>query len=115
MGAYSGLKQKGIDTLMDCVKACASAGGGIAPEPAKAADTPQLCFGIDYDFSDHSCFFHVNIAICGGIASTLALPITPVNVFANPSNVNILMCKLSFVISYRTNCSCYVIFSYQLF
>ena len=91
--SYGGLQQKGIDSLMDCIKKCATAGGGVAPAPDTHLDTPQLCFGVDYDFADHTCYFHTNIAICGGNDDDNAIPLTPVSLFANPSTINILICK----------------------
>jgi len=89
---WNGLEQKGVDNLMDCVKKCASAGGGVAATPELAASTPQLCFGIDYDFSDHSCYFHTNIAVCGGNADANAIPYNPVQQHPKSSSVSIQIC-----------------------
>ncbi len=48
---HKALEQKGIKSLSDCIKKCASAGSGI---PATVADIAnQICFGVDYDFGSH--------------------------------------------------------------
>ncbi len=48
---HKAIEQKGIKSLTDCIKKCASAGMGI---PATVDDiAQQICFGIDYDFGSH--------------------------------------------------------------
>ena len=62
---FNGLEQKGIKSLQDCLKKCATAGGGIAPSITALVDEnyPQLCFGIDYDFGTHKCYFFTNESV----------------------------------------------------
>lgn len=92
---YSGLEQKHISNLMDCIKSCATAGGGIAPTNEMVPATPQLCFGIDYDFADHKCFFHVTLtAVCGATDNTDPIT-TPVTQYAKATSINILLCPLA--------------------
>ena len=48
---FMGIEQKGIKSLSDCIKHCATAGKGI---PQMSIDLGrQTCFGIDYDFGTH--------------------------------------------------------------
>ncbi|ELT90891.1 hypothetical protein CAPTEDRAFT_228105 [Capitella teleta] len=87
---FLAIEQKGIDDLSTCIKKCASAGSGI---PLTNADIAmQICFGVDYDFSTHKCYFHVKNdgnRICG--ATTDPIP-TPRDLIANPSTVFIALC-----------------------
>lgn len=80
--------------------------------------TPQLCFGIDYDFADHKCQFHTSVSIYtqvvaatgdldvadlilqgipGGIVCLFLsdddVPRQPQNLVADSSVVNIVICK----------------------
>ena len=59
---FGGILQKGVLDLPTCLKKCINAGSGIAPAPTDlitALQGGQQCFGIDYDFATHKCFFHV--------------------------------------------------------
>ena len=59
---FGGIVQKGIKSLADCLKKCVNAGAGIAAAPADLLNIDQggqICFGIDYDFGSHKCYFHV--------------------------------------------------------
>ena len=58
----------------------------------------QLCFGIDYDFSTHQCFFHTRlfsrpadtVPLC---PTAVALPILrPLDLQPHPSSINIILC-----------------------
>lgn len=91
-----GIEIKGIDSLQDCLKKCATAGGGIAPDDAEVQNTPQLCCNIDYDFATHKCFFH----LCGTSAQTIAqfcapVPEAPLNSVPSPSTISITLCPLA--------------------
>ena len=86
----------GVDNLRDCISQCASLGNGVALMPSLISTTPQLCFGVDFNFADHTCYFHTNIETCGGNDSADEFPVTPVNTIANPNTVNVLICKLLF-------------------
>ena len=48
---FKGIEQKGIKSLSDCLKKCASAGTGVPATVNGLLD--QICFGIDYDFGTH--------------------------------------------------------------
>lgn len=67
-------------------------GGGIAPSNAAlVAGFQQICGAIDYDFSSHKCYIHSNpLAFCPANTSP---PPTPLNLVANPSVVNVILCK----------------------
>ncbi|KAK2160183.1 hypothetical protein LSH36_138g02076 [Paralvinella palmiformis] len=88
---FRAIEQKGIKCLSDCLKRCATAGKGI---PTSVADIGnQLCFGVDYDFGSHKCYFHVdntNNRICPADGSQ---PKTPRDLVANPAVVNIILCE----------------------
>merc|ERR1712083_98661 len=89
-----GIEQKGITSLLDCLKKCSTAGNGIAPAPASFNTHPQLCFGIDYDFSTHTCFFHTHLLhACG--AATLATIVNSIHAIPNPTVINILICPIA--------------------
>jgi hypothetical protein len=88
---YHGIEQKHVDNLMDCVKGCANAGGGIAATPDVILQSPQLCFGIDYDFAAHKCYFHTLVKVCG--AADAAVILTSAQTYAKASSVNILLCE----------------------
>lgn len=85
--AFRGLEQKGTKDLKSCIKKCATAGGGIAPTPETVATTPQLCFGIDYDFATHKCYLHVDSTLCAD-----PTVITPEQLSPRASSINILLC-----------------------
>ena len=59
---FGAVEQKGIKSFPACLKKCINAGSGISATPTALAlfgQGGQVCFGIDYDFSTHKCFFHV--------------------------------------------------------
>lgn len=89
---FKAIEQKGIKSLSDCLKKCASAGGGIPAQVANIAD--QICFGIDYNFGSHKCYFHVNNNnppdhFCPNDGTT---PLVPRDTVPNPSVITILLC-----------------------
>ena len=49
----------------------------------------QTCFGLDYNFSNHKCFFHLNDVLCPMVD---VIP-TPEQLVAAPSVVNIVLCN----------------------
>ena len=61
-----GILQKGIKDIHTCLTKCLQAGGGVSPTDTDAATTPQLCFGIDYDFATHKCYQHVSATVVQG-------------------------------------------------
>jgi len=102
--------QKGLDSLSDCLKKCANAGMGISSaNPVDLAATAvlgnlPLCYGINYDFGTHKCYFITNLhprlpdaaraifSICPVAAATDVR--VPVDLVPNPSVVTILMCPI---------------------
>lgn len=68
---------------------CATAGQGIAPDSVPENVAKQICFGIDYDFATHKCYFHTNELLCPPVE---IIP-TPASVVPAPSVINILLCK----------------------
>ena len=88
---FGGLEQKGIKDLKNCIKKCATAGGGIAANTAAITTTPQLCFGIDYNFGTHKCYFHTNSGLC---PTTV---VTPAQLTAMADSINILLCKYTII------------------
>ena len=87
---FGGLEQRGIKSLQDCIKKCATAGSGIAPNHIPEELAQQVCFGIDYDFGSHKCYFHTDETLCPELTPTIP---TPVQLVEAPSVVNILLCK----------------------
>ncbi|ELT95873.1 hypothetical protein CAPTEDRAFT_200072 [Capitella teleta] len=86
------IEQKGIDSLTDCIKKCAIAGEGI---PATDADRfRQVCFGIDYDFGTHKCYFHVRNTNPGSRICARNAVNTPRDLVANPSVVYIALYRV---------------------
>ena len=87
-----------------------TAGGGVAPAQAMAAETPQLCYGIDYDFATHKCYFHTLatvdtlVGLPGGIICNAAPPVPPANLVARAGTITIVICKSTIyhVISQQT-------------
>ena len=57
-----GLKIPGVKSVRTCIKTCMQAGGGVAQSPATIAASPQLCFGVDYDFAHHTCYLHTMLS-----------------------------------------------------
>jgi len=98
---FKGVKLHGVNDLATCVKKCVSMGGGIAAKNVVATinSTPQICFGVDYNFGTHECHAHIRHA---GAAPTYTQlcpdaddPIkTPASTYPNPSVVNIIICPL---------------------
>jgi len=104
---HGAVEQKGTKSLAGCLKKCLNAGGGVSPTPAMLAlpgQGMQVCFGIDYDFSTHKCYFHVVNRRRVGVALSALCPETasvvgalrpvfqPEDLVANPSVINILVC-----------------------
>jgi len=101
---YGAVQQKGIKSLAACLKKCLNAGGGVAAAPTdldNANQGGQQCFGIDYDFSTHKCFFHVanrrrvavgNVPLCPETAGVAVK--TPLDLVANPAVINIIVCPV---------------------
>lgn len=108
---FNGLLQKGVKDIQTCIKKCLQAGGGVAPSRETAASTPQLCFGIDYDFATHKCFHHTSatvryddglgnlieelVGIDGGIVCDETGAVGAMSLTANSNVVNIIICKYS--------------------
>ena len=122
-----GLLQKGVKNIQSCVRKCIQSGGGLltaftgADLPTRLAElgaVPQLCFGIDYDFSTHKCFFHTAANIFdtdeqgvlqaaaavpfnpGGVrcytqedGAVRTNPLGPTNLIPSPSSINIVICE----------------------
>ena len=72
LGAYldHGILVKGIKGIKTYIRKCADAGGGVATfgtdmtvAGADVLASAQICFGIDYDFSTHKCYFHTRAEI----------------------------------------------------
>ena len=124
LGAYldHGVLVKGIKDIKTCIRKCAQAGGGVATFTNGNAmagmdilASPQICFGIDYDFSTHKCYFHTRAGVF--TADTFAAPAqiasipggircfhddadpfetqprTPINLGSRANNVNVVICK----------------------
>lgn len=72
-----------------CCQKCATAGNGIAALNDAAGLASQICFGIDYDFATHKCYFHTDESLCPNL---LTIP-TPIQLVAAPSVINILLCE----------------------
>ena len=93
-----GIEIKGVDTLQDCIKKCATAGGGIAAINAEIATTPQICCNLDYDFATHKCYFHPCVDMTIAVAQfCAAVPEAPLNSIRNPSSISITLCKCFFL------------------
>jgi len=95
---FKGMKLHGVKDLQTCVKKCVNMGNGIAAK--NSADsvrlTPQLCFGVDYDFATHECHAHIRsdadfLNLCTDVDTI----VTPALLYPNPSSVNILICLLA--------------------
>merc|ERR1712140_50410 len=99
---HGAVQQKGIKSLAACLKKCLNAGGGVAAAPTdldNANQGGQQCFGIDYDFSTHKCFFHVANRRRAGTAASALCPETantaifiPTDLVPNPAVIHILVC-----------------------
>lgn len=89
-----GIEQKEITNLLDCLKKCSTAGNGIAPAPASFDVHPQICFGIDYDFSTHKCFFHARMDHACGTATDTVIK-NSVHAIPAPTVINILICPMA--------------------
>ena len=100
--------QKGIDSLADCLKKCANLGPGISIDPTELAGPiqmgqEQICFGINYDFNNHLCYFLTNnfprlltaqqplFSLCPIAADEIVR--VPVDLTPNPSVITVLLCK----------------------
>ena len=59
--------------------------------------TPQVCFGIDYDFANHKCYLHTDSSICGPFDETI---LTPMNLSPMESVVNVILCKFQDLLFY---------------
>ena len=101
--------EKGIDNLSDCLKKCANLGPGISDTPTDLADNAvfgdeQVCFGINYDFATHKCYFLTNnyprlqrvqqatFSLCPVVGGEIVR--VPVDLRPNPSVITVLLCKL---------------------
>ncbi|KAK2167100.1 hypothetical protein LSH36_32g17006 [Paralvinella palmiformis] len=93
---HMGLEVKAY-SLIDCIKKCANAGKGVQ---ARAINLSlQICFGIDYDFSNHKCYFHVNNNVPPNqfCPANGLMPGVPRDAVANPTVVSILLCKYMYL------------------
>lgn len=75
---------------------CANTGEGIAPDLTELHDNdfPQLCAGIDYDFSNYKCYFLVGTELVKELCPVNMMPPpTPRDLVAKSSVVNILLCE----------------------
>lgn len=108
-----GLLLKGIKDIQTCIKKCLQAGGGVAADVnvTTVLSTPQICFGIDYDFASHKCYFHTSVTIFNApddveplllgitdgvvchVNTTATSPIVPDGLIARPNVVNIVVCE----------------------
>ncbi|KAK2165812.1 hypothetical protein LSH36_45g10025 [Paralvinella palmiformis] len=94
---FMGVEQKKVKCLTECLKCCASLGKGI---PATSNDIQnQICYGIDFDFGTHKCYFHVDnnypkFHFCPVDGSP---PKVPRDAVPNPSVVSILLCPGPYV------------------
>ncbi|KAI0207403.1 hypothetical protein LSAT2_007936 [Lamellibrachia satsuma] len=97
LGAHllQGVEIKGIKDLQHCIQKCANTGEGIAPDLTELHDNdfPQLCAGIDYDFSNYKCYFLVGTELVKELCPVdMMPPPTPRDLVAKSSVVNILLC-----------------------
>ena len=69
---------------------CSTAGSGIAANHIPTVVDDQVCFGIDYDFGSHKCYFHTDPTLCPELLTVIP---TPVQLVEAPSVVNILLCE----------------------
>merc|ERR1711894_749488 len=102
--------QKGVDSLSTCLKKCAGAGMGISSAvPVDLAATAilgnlPLCYGINYDFGTHKCYWITNLhprlpdavrtifSIC---PLTAAIDVrVPVDLQPNPSVITVILCPI---------------------
>ena len=106
---FGGIVQKGIDNLSDCLKKCANLGPGISDIPTDLAGPTvfgdeQICFGVNYDFATHKCYFLTNnfprlleaqqpvFSLCPVVGGEIVR--VPVDLQPNPSVITVLLCKL---------------------
>jgi len=99
---FKGIKLHGVDDLAGCVKKCVNMAGGIAAKNVAATinSTPQICFGVDYNFASHECFAHIRHGATAPTYQQLCPdaddPIKTSHAsYPNPSVVNILICPLA--------------------
>ena len=76
--------------LYQLFQKCSTAGTGIAPNHVPEELAGQVCFGIDYDFGSHKCYFHTDETLCPELVTVIP---TPVQLVEAPSVVNILLCE----------------------
>jgi len=95
---FKGIKMHTIKDLRSCLKKCVTMGGGIAPKNSATSigSTPQICFGIDFDFETWSCYLHIRTtssftSLCM-VENTIT---TSKQSVAHPTTVNILICPIS--------------------
>ena len=100
-----GIKIPGVKSVRSCIKTCLTAGGGVANSPTEIHLSPQLCFGVDYDFADHTCYLHTMLSatatgaggemfgVPGGINCFNDPVIPPVNLVPKASAITVVICK----------------------
>jgi hypothetical protein len=80
--------------LVSLLALVSSSSTSLTGIPAQVIDIgQQLCFGIDYDFGSHKCYFHVDNSLFRICPSDGSQPLTPRDLVANPAVVNILLCE----------------------
>ena len=103
VNVINGIEINGIKSLSDCIKKCATAGGGIASKDTNIVIEGQVCCHLDYDFSSHKCFFHpcVNMAIAQAAFCSTEDIITdaPFNAVAHPTTISITICEYYYITS----------------
>ena len=110
VSVINGIEIKGVKCLSDCIKKCATAGGGVAALATTLVQEGQVCCHIDYDFATHKCYFHP----CGDTATAVAqfcpavdtIVGPPLNSISNPTTVSITICEYYFFY-YVKKCSLY--------
>ena len=97
VSTINGIEIKGIKTLSDCIKKCATAGGGVVAKDSLITTGGQVCCHIDYDFASHKCFFHPcvskDIAVAQFCPAVDTVVSAPLNAIANPTTISISICK----------------------
>ena len=97
VSVINGIEIKGIDTLSDCIKKCATAGAGVVATDSLIVTGGMVCCHLDYDFLSHKCYFHhcVNqaIAILQFCWPLPTLPDPPLNSIPNPTTISITICE----------------------
>ena len=90
-----GVEMKGIDTLQDCIKKCATAGNGVAATTDLVLTNNQICCNLDYDFATHKCYFHlcINPEFTREMYCETTTVNAPLNSIPNPTVVTITICK----------------------